>query len=488
MKPFGLAQKQLNGRPDTVQPPYTKALLGLALALAMAAPALAETLDFSQCVDLALKQNPGLSATKSQIAQAEAAVNQAKGTRMPKVTLSLNGVRTNDALNAFGLKLGQRNASFADFGFADFLSQMPGLLGGTVPASQLLAITPDALNHPDAVTNFNTRIEAAMPLYTGGMIEGYVQQAQSFMVAAQNGDQAARQQVIFHVLQAYDGAHAARAYVEVAKQGEIAAQAYVKMIDSLVKQGVVVKSDLLSAQIFQENVRIQLQQAQNGADSAVEELHLLLGMPLSEPLDIGPRVEPTLLPGRVTELREQALANHPGINAMRAQLAAADGNIQVAKSGRYPQVGVMLRQDWNDKNLGFESSSYTLGAQLSWNVFDAGVTSAAVNRATASKLELASRLQAAESGVAYQVGDAMRKADEAQKRLAVHELSVAQAQEALNLVEKRYQNGVTTLVELLGARTQLDKARADRVAAQYDLAVQRASVRLAVGNLDPDLK
>jgi outer membrane protein TolC len=461
---------------------FGKRTLSLALALAMAAPVMADTLDFSQCVDLALKQNPGLSATRSQIAQAEAAVNQATGSKLPKITLSLNGVRTNDALNAFGLKLGQRNASFADFGFGDFLSNMGN------PGVDLLAIKPDALNHPDAVNNVNTRIEATMPLYTGGLIEGYVTQAQSYVKAAQNGDQAARQQVIFHVLQAYDGAHAARAYVDVAKQGEVAAAAYVKTIDSLVKQGVVVKSDLLTAQIFLENVRIQVQQAKNAADSALEQLHLLLGMPLSEPLDIGPRVEPTALPGQVLDLREQALASHPGINAMRAQLAAADGNIQVAKSGRYPQVGVMLRQDWNDKRIGFESSSYTLGAQLTWNAFDAGVTSAAVNRATAAKLELASRLQEAESGVAYQVGDALRKADEAQKRLAVHELSVAQAQEALNLVEKRYQNGVTTLVELLAARTQLDKARADRVAAQYDLAVQRASVRLAVGNLAPDLK
>ena len=45
---------------------------GLLLALASTA-ALAETLDFNQCVELALKQNPGLSATQSQIAQAEAA-------------------------------------------------------------------------------------------------------------------------------------------------------------------------------------------------------------------------------------------------------------------------------------------------------------------------------------------------------------------------------------------------------------------------------
>jgi len=484
MKPQGATRDPRNGGPISARGSGAKTAFGLWLMLAMASPLLADTLNFTQCVDLALRQNPGLLASQAQIAQAEAGLKQAQGTRMPKVTLSLNGVRTNDALNSFGLKLSQRGATFGDFGFGDFFgAQMSGMA-----PNDILAITPDRLNHPDAFNNVNTRIEAQMPLYTGGMIEGYVKQAQSYVKAAQNGDQAARQQVIFHVLQAYDGTHAARAYVDVAKQAEIAAQAYVKTIDNLVKQGVVVKSDLLTAQIFLENVRLQLKQAQNAADSALEQLHLLLGMPLSQPLDIGPRVEPAALAGQVADWREQALINHPGLNAMRGQVTAADGNIQVVKSARYPQVGVMLRQDWNDKNLGFSSSSYTLGAQLSWNAFDAGVTNAAVNRATAARLELTLRLQEAESGVAYQVGDANRKADEAQKRLAVHELSVKQAEEALNLVEKRYQNGVTTLVELLAARTQLDKARADRVAAQYDLAVQRAGLRLAVGNLDPEMK
>jgi outer membrane protein TolC len=173
---------------------------------------------------------------------------------------------------------------------------------------------------------------------------------------------------------------------------------------------------------------------------------------------------------------------------MRGQLEAAGANVQVAKAALYPQVGLMLRQDWNDKNLGLNASSYTVGAMLSWNAFDGGVTHAAINRAAAAKAELAARLQEAESGVGFQVGDASRKADEAQKRAAVHELSVAQAAEALSLVEKRYNNGVAAIVELLGARAQLDKARADQVAAHYDLAVQRAGLRLAVGNLDPDMK
>jgi outer membrane protein len=484
MNPFGLTRDLRNRQPANALRSPCKTMLGVWLLLAFAPPLLAETLNFTQCVDLALKQNPGLMASQSQIAQAEAGLKQAQGSRLPKVTISLNGMRTNDALNAFGLKLGQRNATFGDFGFGDFFAAQ---MAGMAP-DQILAITPDRLNHPDAVNNFNTRIEAQLPLYTGGMIDGYVLQAQSYIKAAQQGNQYARQQVIFHVLQAYEGVHTARAYVDVAKQGEIASQAYVKTITSLLNQGVVVKSDLLTARISLENVRVQVTQAQNAADSALEQLHLLLGMPLSETLDIGPRVVPAPLAGTLAQWREQALASQPGISAMRGQLEAAGANVQVAKAALYPQVGLMLRQDWNDKNLGLNASSYTVGAMLSWNAFDGGVTRAAVNRAAAAKAELAARLQEAASGVAFQVGDASRKADEAQKRAAVHELSVAQAAEALSLVEKRYNNGVAAIVELLGARAQLDKARADQVAAHYDLAVQRAGLRLAVGNLDPDMK
>ena len=198
---------------------------------------------------------------------------------MPKVTVSLNAVRTNDALSAFGLKLSQRNATFGDFGAGQFDPTNPNVL----------SVAPDNLNHPAAVNNFNTRIEAQLPLYTGGMIEGYVEQAQAYIKAAQQGDNSARQQVIFQVLQAYEGVHAARAYVNVAQQGEIAAASYVKTIDNLLKQGVVVKSDLLSARIHLEDVRVKLAQAQNTEAAALDQLHMLLGLPLSQPLDVGPR-------------------------------------------------------------------------------------------------------------------------------------------------------------------------------------------------------
>ncbi len=104
----------------------------------------------------ALRQNPDLSVSRAQLNQALAGLRQAQGSRLPKLTASINSVRTDDALSAFGLKLSQRKATFNDFGIGQFAG----------PPS--LGIAPDGLNHPGAVNNFNTRLEAQLPLYTGG--------------------------------------------------------------------------------------------------------------------------------------------------------------------------------------------------------------------------------------------------------------------------------------------------------------------------------
>jgi outer membrane protein len=53
-------------------------------------------------------------------------------------------------------------------------------------------------------------------------------------------------------------------------------------------------------------------------------------------------------------------------------------------------------------------------------------------------------------------------------------------------VKKRYENGVTTLIEVLGAQAQFDKANADLVAARYELAVNRAELKRVVGVLTAD--
>lgn len=464
----------LQRRHSTRKAPWAKPMV-ITLAL-LSHLANAQTLDFKQAVEVALSQNPELGIAKAQIEQAEAAVRQAEGNKLPRVNLSLTAVHTNDALSAFGLKLGQRQATFDDFGAGDFLGAMS--TGGNP-----LPIAPDKLNNPDAVTNFNPRVELLVPVYNGGMVRAYVDTAQAYVRAAQSGDRHARQQLIKHVLMAYQGVHTARAYIKVTKEAELAAAEYVRITEKLHKQGMAVKSDVLSAKVNLEDVRVKIAEARNAEAAALDQLHLLLGKPLEEPLDVGAPVIPAMLDGTDAELRARARDLHAGLQAMRHQVDAAGAQVNAARAGAKPQFNVMAKYDWNADTPGFDAGSYTVAGVLSWTAFDGGSTKAGVDRAGAQRAELVAKLRQAEEGVGYQVTEAKRKAVEAETRIAARKVAVEQAGEAQRLVKKRYENGVGTLIELLAAQAQLDKARADQIAAEYELAVNRAELKRAAGVL-----
>ncbi len=421
----------------------------------------AQTLDFRQCVDLALALNPELAVSRAQIEQAEAVLKQAEAGRLPRLTLSLTGTHTNDPLGAFGLKLGQERITAADF-------------------------LPGTLNDPKAVSNLNTRVELNWPVYTGGQVHSYVSQARALVRAAQSGDVVARQQLVQQVLASYQGVHTARAQVRVAEQALAAAEESVRITQRMHQQGLAVKSDVLSARVHLEEARVRLAEARNAVASALDRLKLLLGKSLDEPLDVGPPVHPRLLDGSDQELRRQALEGHAALAALGHQMEAAGAQVEAARAGRRPQFNVMLRQDWNDKTIGLDASSQTVAGVLTWTAFDAGITRAGVDRAEAGRRELAARLRQAQDAIALQVSEARRRALEAEERVSARELAVEQAEEASRLVKRRYENAMATVVELLTAQTQLDRARAELVAARHDLALARAELQRAVGVLSAD--
>jgi len=442
-------------------------------AVWVASPGWADKLEFKQCIETALTQNPDLSISRAQIDQAEAGVRQAQGNRLPRLNLSLTGTRSNDALNAFGMKLGQRGASFNDFGAGEFN-----------PAD--LSVAPHNLNHPDAVNNFNSRIELQVPVYNGGLVQSHIDTAKANVRAAQSGDQAARQQLTKNILMAYQGVHTARAYIKVTDEARAAAEEYVRITEKLHKQGMVVKSDVLSAKVNLEDVKVKAIEARNAEARALDQLAMMMGKSLEEPLDVGAPVAPALLAGNDHELRRQARENHAGLRALRNQLEGAAAQVGAARAGNQPQFNVMLRQDWNDSRLGLSAPTYTAAGILSWTAFDGGVAHAGIDRAEAARSELAAKLRQAEDGIAFQVTDARREALEAEDKVAARAANLEQAKEAQRLIKKRYENGMGTLVELLAAQAQLDQANANLVASQYELAINRAELKRAVGVLAAD--
>ena len=87
----------------------------------------------------------------------------AQGNNYGKLDVSVSGMRSNDALNVFGFKLQSREATFGDFGFAEFNSENPNIL----------SVQPTDLNYPEARNHYLTKISYMLPLYTGGKLSEY---------------------------------------------------------------------------------------------------------------------------------------------------------------------------------------------------------------------------------------------------------------------------------------------------------------------------
>ncbi|WP_437556664.1 TolC family protein [Acidithiobacillus sulfuriphilus] len=437
----------------------------------IAAIAPAQAVDFTQCVDLALKQNPQILGARAQVAEARGGIREARGHLLPKLSASFTASESNNALTVFGMKLSQRQATFNDFGAGQFTG--PSALG----------VAPNNLNHPGSYNNYGTRFKLDVPIWNGGAIWGRLDQAQAMLKAAQSGDEMAKQQLIFALLQAYEGVRAADAAIMVGEKAKTAAESAVKTTQSLLQRGVVVKSDLLSAQVHLEETELALQHAQDAKANALEGLAILIGWPADKPLTVDAPVQPAAPGADLPVLQAQALANNAGIQALQHQVKAAQAGITVARAAYLPHVNAMAIQEWNGSTLGNAVPSYTLAGVVSWDVLDFA-RGGGMDQADAKRQQSLATLQEAQDHLRLQVAQDWRSAREAARRVQVRKLAVQQMEEAQRLIRLRYENGVETITGLLRGQAELDQVRADLVEAHYQEAVARGALLLALGKLN----
>lgn len=450
--------------------------LSLAMSVAFLSSAEAASLDFKACVETALGQNPEMEVSEYRLKQAEYALAESDANRMPQVTASFTGTNSNNALNVFGMKLSQRQATFGDFGFSQFDSTNPDILN----------VQPDDLNNPGSHSDFNSRLEVLIPVWNGGKVSSYQNQARAMIKAAQHGDKAVQQYLTYNVYQAYEGVHTARAFVSVAEQAVKASEAYVKTTRNLVDQGVVVRSELLSANVHLSEAKTALEKAKTQELIAKDSLKMLMAVDPNMPLEIGPRVDVSLPANSVEELTVMATSTNPKLEAQREEARSSRAAIDASKADQYPSFNIMARGDFNDDSVGFDSSSYTVAGVVSWKITDFGITSNRINKAQAAANQKQAALRSQENRTRLAVLKSWRTLKVAEKQVASNRLAVEQAEEAQRLIMKRYKNGVSTMTEVLASQAQLDKARADLVQSVFEKNIHKAKLRLETGVMSVD--
>ncbi|QBZ82436.1 TolC family protein [Hydrogenovibrio crunogenus] len=452
--------------------------LPIAMWVAFFSSAEAASLDFKACVETALGQNPEMEVSEYRLKQAEYALAESNANRMPQVTASFTGTNSNNAMNVFGMKLSQRDAAFSDFGF------------NATSAAEFGAgnyeYKPDDLNNPGSYSDFNSRLEVMIPVWNGGKVSSYQNQAKAMIKAAQHGDKAVQQYLTYNVYQAYEGVHTARAFVSVAQQAVKASEAYVKTTQNLVDQGVVVRSELLSANVHLSEAKTALEKAKTQELIAKDNLKMLMAVDPNMPLEIGPRVDVSLPANSIGELTTMATTTNPKLEAQREEARSSRAAIDASKADQYPSFNIMARGEFNDDTVGFDSSSYTVAGIVSWKITDFGITSNRINKARAAARQKQAALRSQENQTRLAVLKSWRTLKVAEKQVSSNRLAVEQAEEAQRLIMKRYKNGVSTMTEVLASQAQLDKARADLVQSIFEKNIHKAKLRLEAGVMSID--
>jgi outer membrane protein TolC len=122
-------------------------------------------------------------------------------------------------------------------------------------------------------------------------------------------------------------------------------------------------------------------------------------------------------------------------------------------------------------------------AVLQWNLFDGLVTRSKVQEALATSSRMRSLQEQTRSAVQLQVRQAYYNLTASIDRIAATSSSVQEAEEGLRIVQKRYEVGMTTFLDVLGAESSLIRARTNALQALYDNNVAHAELKLATGTM-----
>ena len=375
--------------------------------------------------------NLQIKIAEKNAALAKADYNQSNSLFLPSISASHTAISTTNPLMAFGSKLNQEILTASDF-------------------------NPALLNNPDVTQNFATKIEVLQPLINPDGFYGR-QAAKSKFEAYQLQTERTKEYLVLEVNKAFMQLQLAYKAVAVLEKANTTGQANLKLVENYAKQGMLQKTDLLSVQVRVNEIKNQLQYAKSNVQNASDYLAFLLNEDnankVFKPIeDIESNIE-------IVAFESKLISNRKDILAMDKTVEAYSKMSKMNKMAYLPRLNAFGSYELFDTNV-FQTGAkgYTVGAQLSWNIFD-GYKTIGKNQKAKAELEKAqteSTQYKAQSQL--ELNKTNRQLADAENKVNLSKLALEQAQEAYRIRENRFKEGLEKTTDLLNSETlQLQK-------------------------------
>jgi outer membrane protein TolC len=420
-----------------------------------------DPLTLRQAIDEALRWSPQAAIARADLSDTKAAAAMARTHLLPQLNFTEDISRGNDPVYAFGTRLRQRQFTQADFAL-------------------------NALNFPQPIGNFSTRFSGSWIGFDSFKTQREIRRADLFKESASSSAKAADQQIVFHVVGAYQSVLYAQREIDVAQDEQDTAAALLNSVEDHVKAGLAVESDQMSAQVNVAARKEELIAVQGDLELAWAELSEAMGAPELKASELKP-IEPHTFPQLPLEEEMATAAKaRPDLAALGQVQSAHGAALGAARSEFGPRVNAY--GNWEEDRPSFAGSggnNWAAGVQISVDILPLGKRGQ-LARESAAKQKIDAQLAASQLHVRTEVNQAHIHCRTAELSLETARAAMDQSAESLRVLKNRYSAGLATITDLLRAEDAERESQSSYWHAVYSNVMAYAELLYATGTLTPD--
>ncbi len=422
-------------------------LLALGLGSALATPAAEPTLTLAQAREMALQAHPRMKIAELRAMLAEEGVKEARSAYLPLI-----------AANATAVGTGETTTRLAAGSLSN--SQIYDHVGLDAVASMIVTDFGRTSNLTDAA-KFRSR-------------------------AAEANLQVTRAQLLLEVDATYYAVLEAHAVMKVAAQTLSERQVVLERTKALAANALKSELDVRFATVAVQEARLLENKAQNDWQAALARLGNLLGLRTELTATLEEEREPlSELAPDPGPLVEAALRERPDLLRQRFERDASLRTAQAAKVARLPTVSVVAAAGTvpvgDPKH--FERDFAAGGVNLNVPLFAGGLYRARQREAELQAKDAEAGLTDAENNVVRDVRLAWLDSSHAREQILLTTSLLESASSALSLAQARFDQGLSSMVELNQAQLAQTSAAIAQADAEYEYRVRRDILDYQTGSL-----
>jgi len=405
------------------------------------------SLTLKEALDILKSENLEIKAATLDVKSAQADAETASGNNWGKLDFIQDYANSNSAGNVFGFKLESREADFGDFGAEEFMTNQGKCMGGNMAAcNDMYTTPPEDLNYPDSRNFFQSKLKYEVPLFTGFQITSYTDIMKSMTKMKTLEKEQVINEKIYELRKSFYDMALLRDSIKNLNVIIDNINTLENTTKSMIDVGYAKKVDLLEVQAKKGNVERLISQMKSNEELLYHYISFLLNQKTT---DI---ITPTQEVPMPNISDDEILQSNLDIQRASTGLKVRQSMIDVSKSSYYPMVGAFAEiSTADDSFLGDadDHKAYTVGARLTWNIFNGGIDDAKIQKAKIQHLKTQSQVQLAKKGIALKTAKIRTEIKTVDSEIASLQKELALVNEIYKNYEGRYKEKLSSMSDVI---------------------------------------